>query len=137
MALAKLDHVNIRTANLAAMSAFYREVLGLAAGQRPAFGFPGAWLYCGATAVVHLVEVADQPDPQGALRLEHFAFAGAGLGDFLALLRRRGEGYEIGVVPGLGIVQVNIHDPDGNHIHIDFDPAEAASVTDEPALAAV
>jgi hypothetical protein len=39
-------------------------------------------------------------------------------------------------VPGFGTVQVNVHDPDGNHIHVDFAPAEAAAVTDEPALAA-
>ena len=27
-------------------------------------------------------------------------------------------------VPGAGIVQFNIHDPDGNHLHIDFDLTE-------------
>lgn len=137
MALTRLDHVNIRTSNLTAMIAFYEEVLGLAAGERPAFGFPGAWLYCGDIATVHLIEVAEASAPSGSLQLEHFAFSAQGLPDFLALLRRRGADYRIGVVPGLGIVQVNIHDPDGNHIHVDFDPAEAAAVADEPALAAV
>ncbi len=135
MALIRLDHVNIRTGNLAAMTAFYEEVLGLTNGERPAFGFPGAWLYCGDVAAVHLIEVTEAAAPSGSLQLEHFAFAAKGLADFLTQLRRRGETYRIGVVPGLGIVQVNIHDPDGNHIHIDFDPAEAASVPDEPALA--
>lgn len=137
MALIRLDHVNIRTENLAAMTDFYEEVLGLTSGERPAFGFPGAWLYCGDVAVVHLIEVTEASTPAGSLQLEHFAFAAKGLADFLTLLRRRGENYRVGVVPGLGIVQVNIHDPDGNHIHIDFDPAEAAAVPDEPALAAV
>ncbi len=137
MALAKLDHVNIRTANLSALIAFYDEVLGFADGPRPPFGFPGAWLYCGETAVVHLIEVAEQPAPKGELRLEHFAFSAVGLADFLALLRRRGEAYELAVVPEFDIIQVNIHDPDGNHLHVDFKAAEAASVADEPALAAV
>ena len=137
MALARLDHVNIRTANLPAMIAFYEEVLGLVQGARPPFGFPGAWLYCGDTAVVHLIQVPQAPAPQGELRLEHFAFSAGGLADFLDLLRGRGEDYRIGVVPGFGIIQVNIFDPDSNHIHVDFDPAEAASVSDEPALAAV
>lgn len=140
MPLARLDHVNLRTANLAAMEAFYTEVLGMTLGPRPPFSFGGAWLYCGGPgeeqqATVHLVEVADQPAPAGALRLEHFAFAAEGLADFLAVLRRRGEPYRIGVVPGLGIVQVNLHDPDGNHIHVDFAAAEAATAPDEPALA--
>jgi len=137
MALAKLDHVNIRTANLSAMVGYYEEVLGLSNGARPPFGFPGAWLYCGETAAVHLVEVPEAPSPEGELRLEHFAFSAAGLADFLGLLRRRGEDYRISVVPGPNIIQVNIFDPDGNHIHVDFAPAEAASVTDEPALAGV
>ena len=137
MALTKLDHVNIRTADLAAMVAFYEQVLGFVNGPRPPFGFPGAWLYCGEAAVVHLIEVAEQPAPKGELRLEHFAFSAAGLADFLALLRGRGEAYELAVVPEFDIIQVNIHDPDGNHIHVDFEAAEAASVRDEPALAAV
>lgn len=137
MALAQLDHVNIRTANLSAMVDFYERILGLASGARPPFGFPGAWLYCGETPAVHLIEVRDTPVPEGELRLEHFAFSATGLADFLDLLRRDGQDYQIGVVPGLGIIQVNVFDPDGNHIHIDFAPAEAGAVTDEPALAAV
>ena len=137
MALARLDHVNIRTANLAKMIVFYEEVLGFVSGKRPPFGFPGAWLYCGEVPVVHLIEVPDQPAPEGELRLEHFAFSASGLADFLGGLRQRGEDYRIGVVPELQIIQVNIHDPDGNHIHVDFQPAEAAAVTDEPALTAV
>lgn len=139
MSVEKLDHVNLRTANLAAMRAFYTEVLGMIEGPRPPFAFGGAWLYSGEgenrQATVHLVEVAGQPAPEGELRLEHFAFSAAGLADFLARLKARGEAYRIGVVPDFGIVQVNIHDPDGNHIHVDFAAAEAASVPDEPALA--
>lgn len=137
MVMAKLDHVNIRTANLAVMTRFYEAVLGLTAGARPPFGFPGAWLYCGENPVVHLIEVETAPEPRGELRLEHFAFSASGLAGFLALLREGHCDYRIGVVPDFGIIQVNIHDPDGNHIHVDFDPAEAASVPDEPALAQV
>lgn len=135
MPLAKLDHVNLRTANLADMVTFYTEVLGMTLGPRPPFGFGGAWLYCGGQATVHLVEVADPPAPEGELRLEHFAFSASGLADFLGFLKARGTDYRIGVVPGFDIIQVNIHDPDGNHIHVDFAAAEAASVPDEPALA--
>lgn len=135
MVLAKLDHVNLRTARLAEMRAFYTEVLGMETGPRPPFSFGGAWLYCGGQATVHLVEVARPPAPEGELRLEHFAFAASGLAEFLALLKARGLAYRIGVVPEFGTIQVNVHDPDGNHIHVDFAAAEAASVSDEPALA--
>lgn len=135
MPLARLDHVNLRTADLPAMVAFYTEVLGMTVGPRPPFAFGGAWLYCGGQATVHLVEVARRPAPEGELRLEHFAFAAEGLAAFLADLRSRSIGYRIGVVPGLGTIQVNLFDPDGNHIHVDFAAAEGAWVVDEPALA--
>ncbi len=130
MALVKFDHVNIQTANLAAMSAFYDEVLGLPAGYRPPFGFGGAWHYCGDTAVVHLVETAERPDPVGSPQLEHFALQAEGMAEFLERLRRHAVPYRIAVVPEIAIRQVNLHDPDGNHIHIDFDAAEDADLSD-------
>ena len=135
MPLARLDHVNLRTANLEALQDFYTAVLGMEVGSRPPFSFGGAWLYCGGVATVHLVEVAGQPAPEGELRLEHFAFSAQGLGGFLAGLKRHDVPYRIGVVPGFDIIQVNLHDTDGNHIHVDFAPAEAAEAPDEPALA--
>ena len=130
MALVKIDHVNIRTANLAAMSAFYDGVLGLPAGYRPPFGFAGAWHYCGDQPIVHLVETEERPDPVGDPQLEHFAMQAEGLAAFLDTLRARGVAYRIAVVPDLEIRQVNLHDPDGNHIHIDFGPEEQANLSD-------
>lgn len=140
MALTRLDHVNLRTANLQALQDFYVEVLGMTPGDRPPFSFGGAWLYSGGPGeeqhpTVHLVEVASPPAPEGELRLEHFAFAAEGLGDFLARLKRHGVTYRIAVVPGFDIIQVNVYDPDGNHIHIDFARAEAVQAPGEPALA--
>jgi hypothetical protein len=43
----------------------------------------------------------------------------------LATLDADGAPCRLFPVPDFGIVQANIHDPDGNHIHIDFDAAEA------------
>ncbi len=129
MALVGFDHVNIQTANLAAMSAFYGEVLGLPAGYRPPFRFGGAWHYCGDLAVVHLVETT-APDAVGNPQLEHFALQAQGMADFLARLRQHGVAYRIAVVPEIMIRQVNLHDPDGNHIHIDFGPDEEADLSD-------
>ena len=128
MPLAWLDHVNIRTADLARMSRFYEQVLGMPSGPRPPFRFPGAWHYCGERAAVHLVEVPRPPEV-GEPRLEHFAFRSEGLADFLADLRRLEVPYRIAIVPGLGTKQVNIFDPDGNHIEIQFDAAEEADLT--------
>jgi catechol 2,3-dioxygenase-like lactoylglutathione lyase family enzyme len=120
------DHVNIRTANLDAMVAFYGTVLGLRPGRRPDFGFPGAWLYLGEQAYVHLVGVTATPAAGGNVTLEHFAFRATGLAEFRERLDAMGIDHSVDAVPGFPILQVNFHDPDGNHIHVDFDAAEAA-----------
>lgn len=122
----RLDHVNVRTAALDAMVDWYGRVLGLAPGPRPNFSFPGAWLYAGEQPVIHLVGTDTAPGADPAdLRLEHFALAASGLRDLLARLDAAGEAYRLRRVPDFGVVQVNLRDPDGNHIHVDFDAVEA------------
>jgi catechol 2,3-dioxygenase-like lactoylglutathione lyase family enzyme len=127
------DHVNLRTANLVTMRAFYEGVLGLRVGPRPAFPFGGAWLYCGDAPVVHLVEVNQQPQPPGDLRLEHFAFRARGLAELLERFRVSGTEVRLGFVQDFGICQVNVRDPDGTHVHIDFDIGEAQALGLAPA----
>jgi catechol 2,3-dioxygenase-like lactoylglutathione lyase family enzyme len=131
MALKALDHVTIRTARLSELTSFYTKALGLRPGTRPAFRFPGAWLYCEGRAAVHLIEVPqppDEPDP----RIEHFAFRAQGLADFLAHLRELDVAYETAIVPDLEIRQVHIRDPDGNHVEIAFAAEEQAELGDYP-----
>lgn len=116
-----LDHVNLRTARLAEMVAWYGETLGLVEGWRPPFPFPGAWLYAGDCAVVHLVGAERAPDAEESrLRIEHFALRGEGMAAFLERIERLGVPARVAAVPGATLTQVNIHDPDGNHIHVDF-----------------
>lgn len=126
MQLGMLDHVNIRTHQLATMVSWYQVILGMTSGARPDFNFPGAWLYAGEAAAVHLIGVEAEPAADGSLKLEHFAFSATGLAEFLKLLEARGIDYRLGRVRDFGILQVNIHDPDGNHIHVDFTGDEAA-----------
>jgi hypothetical protein len=89
-------------------------------GPRPAFSFGGAWLYCGERPVVHLVEVTAQSPQSASLQLEHFAFAATDLEGFRARLDGAGVGYRMGHVADFGLRQIHLHDPDGNHIHVDF-----------------
>lgn len=124
MPITRLDHVNLRTAQLDAMIAWYTDVLGLRLGARPDFGFPGAWLYAEDRAVVHLVAV---PDPagagsEGALKLEHFAFTATGAAEFAARIEASGTAFKRVEVAATGLVAFNLWDPDGNHIHVDFAP---------------
>ena len=122
------DHVNVRTANLDTMIEWYGDVLGLHPGKRPDFGFPGAWLYLGDQALVHLVAVDGAPQAGGNITLEHFSLRATGMAEFLAKLNDRDIAHSIDEVPGFPIVQVNLHDPDGNHIHIDFTAEEHAAL---------
>ncbi len=131
MALAALDHINIRTARLGVLTDFYARVLGLKPGKRPPFDSGGAWLYCGDRAAVHLVEVADSPEVP-APRLEHFAFRAENLAEFLVRLRDFDVAYRTNIVPELEIRQVHIRDPDGNHVEIAFAPEEEADLADYP-----
>lgn len=129
MQLGTLDHVNVRTANLEKMVAWYQRILGMRSGKRPGFSFPGAWMYAGDKPYLHLVGVDRAlPREQDGLRLEHFALSANGLADFLQHLKAEQVDYGLNKVPDFPIIQVNIWDPDGNHIHIDFHADEAADV---------
>ncbi|MEM9049491.1 MAG: VOC family protein [Pseudomonadota bacterium] len=130
MGLTALDHVNIRTANAARLALWYEAALGLERGFRPAFAFPGVWLYLGDRAVVHLIEVVPPPGGEGTLRLEHFAFSATGLARFRARLDAAGAAHDLVALPPgpVDLVQVNLHDADGNHIHIDFPADEARAL---------
>jgi len=123
MPIEAVDHINIRTANVEGMSQWYTDILEMPSGARPNFGFGGAWLYLGDTALIHLVEVDHLPEDTDP-KLEHFALRASGLADFLDRLQSHNVAYRIAEVPSLPIVQVNIHDPDGNHIHVDFSAEE-------------
>lgn len=123
MTIKRLDHVNIQTTQLDEMIKWYEEILGLKSGWRPNFPFRGAWIYAGEYPVVHLVEI-DSEDTVGSeanLKLEHFAFSASDEAAFKSLFEARGIDFRCGEPPKAGIRQYNVFDPDGNHIHIDFE----------------
>ncbi len=123
MEIGRLDHVNVRTSRLDEMVQWYEEYLGLKNGPRPDFEFGGAWLYSGEYPTVHLVEV-DNECASLEPKIEHFAFRASGYHSFIEKLEAGGIKADVRRVPGLPIIQVNVEDCDGNHIHIDFDASE-------------
>lgn len=123
MPIQRLDHVNVVTANLEEMLAWYETILGLRVGPRPDFPFGGAWLYAGEAAVVHLVEDAGQArtGSEVALKLEHFAFSATDAPAFEQKLIEHGGLFKKIEVGGAGLIQFHVSDPDGNHVHVDFE----------------
>ena len=120
MAMFLLDHFNIRTNKLDEMSAFYEDVLGLKRGKRPSLGIGGAWHYCGQQAVVHLVESAKKIKTEEA-QIEHFALRSNGsIKSFQKKMRETDTPYQVVPLTEINMIQVNVFDPDGNKIEVQF-----------------
>ena len=108
-----IHHVNIRTTDLERTIAFYADAIGLTNGWRPDFGFPGAWLYDGASPAVHLNLVSEAPQNTDNA-VDHVAFAFDALDPALARLDRLGLRYTSPKpVPGTDIRQCFLQDPNG------------------------
>ena len=123
MPLSRIDHVTILASDLERSRAFYAEVLGLVDGQRPAFAFPGAWLWLGDRAVVHLVGGRD-PGTRATGAFDHVAFAASDLEDTRARLQKAGVAFRETKVPGLPLHQFFFQDPDGVSIELNVTAAE-------------
>lgn len=114
-----LDHYNVFCRDLERTVAFYERYVGLRAGDRPPFSFPGAWLYAGDRAVLHLVAESGR-QAQGSGAIDHIAFNCENLKATVEQLRRDGIAHDIRKVPGRPLQQVFIHDPDGVMLELNF-----------------
>jgi catechol 2,3-dioxygenase-like lactoylglutathione lyase family enzyme len=117
MPLARIDHVTIQCSDLARSRAFYAEALGLIDGDRPPFNFPGAWLWLGDRAVLHLVG-GQNASHNDTGNFDHVAFAATDLDATRARLTKAGVAFREKPVPGLPLHQLFFKDPDGVQIEI-------------------
>jgi catechol 2,3-dioxygenase-like lactoylglutathione lyase family enzyme len=127
MPIVRMDHFTILTTNTAQTVAFYEDILGFTPGPRPAFSFPGAWLYNDGKAVLHVVEKTAIPEGGGVL--DHIAFWGADAPAYLAKLKARAIRYDLRRLPqaghAAGVWQLFFHDPSGARVEIDFASTES------------
>ncbi len=119
MTIQMLDHVNINTRDLDACISFYSDILGFENGPRPDFGFPGAWMYCGDQAVIHIMAMPDAPAGNTG-PLDHVAFKCSGFDAMKSRLNDSGLKFRSNEVPDFNIKQLFVHDPDGVKIELNF-----------------
>lgn len=140
MPLNALQHYAIRTTRLRETRDFYVDILGLHDGERPPFDFPGNWLYLGDHAVVHLLGI-DSKDSSGLAKylgdktsnelagtgaVDHIAFGATDIAGLRARIERHGIKFFERKVPGLGLRQLFLEDPNGIKIELNFPATESS-----------
>ena len=114
-----LDHWNVYCKDLKATVRFYERYVGLRNGDRPPFPFPGAWLYAGEKAILHLVSETGRKDHGGGA-IDHVAINCADIRGTIAQLKKDKMPFEVRKVPARPLQQVFVHDPDGVMIELNF-----------------
>ena len=89
-----MNHFTILTDNVDETIKFYNEFLGLESGERPPFDFPGAWLYAGNTAVLHVIGGRTLPESREGV-IDHMAFSATGLIETIKKLERHEIDYSL------------------------------------------
>jgi len=120
-----LDHLLVLTDDIDATRDFWCAALGLDVGDRPPLEFPGYWLYGAEGPCVHVAERAAYEAhsdsigiPASELPVDHVAFGAEGYDEVVARLRIRGIEAAANEVPGAGLRQLFIQDPNGVKVEI-------------------
>jgi catechol 2,3-dioxygenase-like lactoylglutathione lyase family enzyme len=129
MSVGLLDHYNVSTRKLGDTIRFYEEVLGLVNGPRPAFNFPGAWLYSEGHPVLHLNDISptDTPQRPDSGVIDHIAFGSRGFEQIKRHLAGKGIAFRVNEVPNSPRRQIFLHDPNNVLIELNFDVAKESA----------
>lgn len=125
MAIEGMNHFTILTDDVPGTVSFYHEILGLDAGARPNFEFPGAWLYAGDAPILHIIGGRPRSDLKAGV-IDHMAFSAKGLASVLATLKSRNIEHLCRRQVGSGTWQVFFFDPNGARVELDF-PADEST----------
>ena len=126
-ALEGLYHIAIRTFDLDATVAFYKDILGMQDAERPPFGYPGSWLATPSGAIiVHLYGgkqglAEDGTRLYGTGAIDHVSLFCSGFHDITARLDASGITWKEFDVPNTPLWQVFVYDPSGVLLELTFD----------------
>jgi catechol 2,3-dioxygenase-like lactoylglutathione lyase family enzyme len=123
MPVSGMNHFTILTDDVPRTVEFYGRLLGLRDGPRPSLGFPGAWLYAGEEAILHVVGGRRKEELTRGV-IDHIAFSAQDLPDTLATLATYDIEHVCRQQVGTGIWQVFFFDPNGARVELDFAPGE-------------
>ncbi|KTC42926.1 hypothetical protein LGQ10_01320 [Pseudomonas sp. L5B5] len=122
----RFDHLAFNTDGGPALPQALAELLGLQAGRRPPFPFPGRWLYQDGQALVHVIEQDACPEPQ----LSHIAFSTLeAAATVLLRVQASGLEYQVAQVPEDGIWQIFVRLPGGLVLELDAPAAGELAVS--------
>lgn len=121
----RLDHVNIRTEDMARSVRFYERLLGLSPSIPPGMGDVKVTWMCDRddTPVIHLTEPLPSEtlfDRDHSGRLHHVAFDCDGHDAIVARLADMALSYEVNVVASIGLQQIFAIDPNGVRLELNF-----------------
>ncbi len=123
MMIKGMNHFTVLSSDLERSKQFYIDILGLKEGYRPPFAFPGAWLYVGDQAILHIMAGKSMPAVAAGV-IDHMAFTASNLQATVNTLKQQGIPYELHRLKELEIWQLFCHDPDGAKVELDFPASE-------------
>ncbi len=133
MPLKGLDHYFVYCQDLDESKRFYADVLGFEEGERPAFSFPGAWMYLHGHPVIHMGDAAARADlsayfgarAQREIQantgpVDHIAFEADDFTAFRQRLEDLGIDYRHNSIAEMRIEQLFVQDPNGIVLELNF-----------------
>jgi len=139
----RLDHFTIRTKKWDETADFFSNVIGLKHGPRPAFRFPGYWLYAGDQPILHIVAITDarsgleaylgaRSARHGSGSIDHVSLRCMGLGPMQKRLMSLGISFSERVIPEIGEHQLFVEDPNGVVVEMVFPHSPLDRIIGQP-----
>lgn len=124
----KLDHATLRTSDLEGTRNFLEAVLDLTPGYRPAFPFPGYWLYADSEPIVHIIPGRGGRVDRSGETIDHVGFRLSGYDRYRDKLTTLGIRYSLMDLTELDERRIFIRTPTGVLLELVFrgEPASTA-----------